>query len=67
MWMVFIDLPRGEDGKKNRKHLGYFHDLGVAIETRKEAEGVRMELAQERLEQKTIIKEISIGSSREKQ
>lgn len=37
-WWSFIDLPRKEDGKKNRKSLGYYQDLGDAINARKQAQ-----------------------------
>jgi len=39
-WMAYIDLERKEEGKKNRKYLGYFDNLADAIEARRAAEPV---------------------------
>lgn len=38
LWTAYIDLPRTENGKHNRKHLGYFQNLQDAIEARRKAE-----------------------------
>ena len=41
LWEAYIDLPLTENGKHNRKYLGYFHNLEDAIEARRIAEKER--------------------------